>query len=137
MCGGGAGSRGDDESDTHVCARAHQILLLENHKTVNQEWYTTIFFPEMFGKIRKNNRQHRIVLHRDNASFHTLAETTRFLEGQKIEVTGHPPYSPDLAPNNFYLFPKVKNKLCGQRFWNREVVVDTFKVHVLEIPQPE
>ncbi|GBP40666.1 hypothetical protein EVAR_36402_1 [Eumeta japonica] len=24
MCGGGAGSRGDDESDTPVCARAHQ-----------------------------------------------------------------------------------------------------------------
>ncbi|GBP82492.1 hypothetical protein EVAR_58538_1 [Eumeta japonica] len=35
----------------------------------------------------------------------TSAETTRFLEGQMIELTGHPPYSPDLAPNDFYLFP--------------------------------
>jgi len=28
----------------------------------------------------------------------------------------HPPYSPDLAPCNFWLFPKLKNALTGQRF---------------------
>ncbi|GBP30205.1 hypothetical protein EVAR_94513_1 [Eumeta japonica] len=39
-------------------------------------------------------------------SCHTSAETTLFLEGQKIKLTSHPPYSPDLAPNDFYLFPK-------------------------------
>ena len=25
----------------------------------------------------------------------------------------HPPYSPDLAPADFFLFPKVKNQLAG------------------------
>ncbi|GBP09947.1 hypothetical protein EVAR_92481_1 [Eumeta japonica] len=34
----------------------------------------------------------------------------------KIELTGHPPHSSDLAPNDFYLFTSVKNKLRGQRF---------------------
>ncbi|GBP78261.1 hypothetical protein EVAR_66292_1 [Eumeta japonica] len=63
--------------------------------------------------------------------------TTRFLEGQNIELTGHPMYSPDLAPNDFYLFPSVKNKLRGQRFSNREEPADAFKMHVLEIPQSE
>ena len=28
----------------------------------------------------------------------------------------HPPYSPDLALNDFFLFPYVKNKMSGQRF---------------------
>jgi hypothetical protein len=28
----------------------------------------------------------------------------------------HPPYSPDLAPWDFWLFPKLKNSLKGQRF---------------------
>ncbi|GBP35642.1 Mariner Mos1 transposase [Eumeta japonica] len=95
-------------------------LPLENCKTVNSEWYTTICLPELFEDIRKNNRQRRIILHHDNASCHTPAETTRFLEGQKIEWTGHPPYSPDLASNDFYLFPNAKNKLRGQRFSSRE-----------------
>ncbi|GBO99422.1 hypothetical protein EVAR_628_1 [Eumeta japonica] len=39
---------------------------------------------------------------------------------QKIGLTSHPPYSPDLAPNDLYLFPSVKNKLSGQHFSNRE-----------------
>ncbi|GBP07945.1 hypothetical protein EVAR_78091_1 [Eumeta japonica] len=58
------------------------------------------------------------------------AETTRFLEDQKS--TGYPPYHPYLAPNNFYLFPSVKNKLRDQRFSSREKAVDAFKMHVLE-----
>jgi hypothetical protein len=28
----------------------------------------------------------------------------------------HPPYSPDLAPCDFWLFPKLKNALKAQRF---------------------
>jgi hypothetical protein len=28
----------------------------------------------------------------------------------------HPPYSPDLAPCNFWLFPNLKNALKRQRF---------------------
>lgn len=28
----------------------------------------------------------------------------------------HPPYSPDLAPSDYQLFPKLKEQLSGQRF---------------------
>ncbi|GBP46391.1 hypothetical protein EVAR_36371_1 [Eumeta japonica] len=69
--------------------------------------------------------------------YHTSAKTTRFLEGHKIKLTGHLPYSSDLALNDFYLFSSVKNKLRGQRFSSNEKAVDAFKMHVLEIPQSE
>ncbi|GBP04908.1 Histone-lysine N-methyltransferase SETMAR [Eumeta japonica] len=65
------------------------------------------------------------------------AETTRFLEGQKIEWTGCPPFSPDLVSKYFYLFPSAKNKLRGQRFSSREEAVGAFKVHVKKLPQSE
>ncbi|GBP75567.1 hypothetical protein EVAR_50252_1 [Eumeta japonica] len=77
----------------------------------------------------------RIILHHDNVGYHMSAETTRFLEGQKIELTGHVLYSSDLAPSDLYLFPNVKNKSRGQRFLNREEAIDA--LHVLEIPQSE
>jgi len=32
------------------------------------------------------------------------------------ELLEHPPYSPDLAPSDFCLFPKLKLFLAGQRF---------------------
>ncbi|GBP49640.1 hypothetical protein EVAR_37422_1 [Eumeta japonica] len=71
------------------------------------------------------------------ASCHTAAEITRFLEGQKIKLTGKTPYSPALASNDFFLLPSVKNKLRGQCFSSREETVDVFKMQVLEIPQSE
>jgi hypothetical protein len=33
-----------------------------------------------------------------------------------MAVILHPPYSPDLAPCDFFLFPKIKLKLKGRRF---------------------
>ena len=49
----------------------------------------------------------------------------------------HLPYSPDLAPIDFVLFPYVKNKMRGQRFSTPEEAVDAFRMHVVEIPQSE
>ena len=49
----------------------------------------------------------------------------------------HPPYSPDLAPNDFFLLSYVKNKMRVQRFSTPEGAVDAFRMHVLEIPQSE
>jgi transposase len=34
----------------------------------------------------------------------------------KFTVVPHPPYSPDFAPSEFWLFPKLKETLKGQHF---------------------
>jgi histone-lysine N-methyltransferase SETMAR len=112
-------------------------VALEDRKTVNSEWYTTICLPHVFEVIRKKSKKRRIILHHDNASSHTAAPTMAFLTGQKIELMGHPPYSPDLAPNDYFLFPTIKNKLRGQRFSTPEEAVEAFKSHVLEVPSSE
>ena len=49
----------------------------------------------------------------------------------------HSPYSPDLTPNDFSLFPYVKNKMRGQNFSISEEAVVAFRIHVLEMPQSE
>jgi histone-lysine N-methyltransferase SETMAR len=36
------------------------------------------------------------------------------------ELFDHPPYSPDLAPNDYHLFSYLKNCLRSQRFNNNE-----------------
>ncbi len=35
----------------------------------------------------------------------------------------HPPYSPDLAPSDFYLFVDLKKMLAGNRFDSNEEVI--------------
>jgi histone-lysine N-methyltransferase SETMAR len=39
-----------------------------------------------------------------------------YLAKKKMAVFPHPPYSPDLSPCDFILFPKMKTKLKGRRF---------------------
>jgi transposase len=34
----------------------------------------------------------------------------------KFTMVPHPPYSPDLAPSDFWLFPQLKEMLKGQHF---------------------
>ncbi len=56
------------------------------------------------------------------------AKTVRtILREFRWEILSHPPYSPDLAPSDFFLFPKLKEHLKGTRFQSileakREVV---------------
>jgi len=39
------------------------------------------------------------------------------------ELLEHPPYSPDLAPSDFSLFPKLKLFLAGQRFSSNQKAI--------------
>jgi transposase len=41
---------------------------------------------------------------------------TQILAGKGISAMDHSPYSPDLAPAHFWLFPKLKSMLKGNRF---------------------
>lgn len=50
--------------------------------------------------------------------------TQDFLERLKWDVFGHPPYSPDLAPSDYYLFPQLNGYLGGKRFTDE----DSFKL---------
>jgi transposase len=57
-----------------------------------------------------------VVLLHDNACPHTAAITTQLLDECGWEVFRHPPYSPDLAPSDFHLFPKLKEFLGEKHF---------------------
>jgi hypothetical protein len=45
-----------------------------------------------------------------------------FLAINKMAVVPHPPYLPDLAPCDFFLFPKMKIKFKGRRFYTAEEI---------------
>jgi histone-lysine N-methyltransferase SETMAR len=45
------------------------------------------------------------------------------LRDLQYELLEHPPYSPDLAPSDFFLFPKLKLFLTGQRFSSNQEVI--------------
>jgi len=58
----------------------------------------------------------KIIFHQDNAPAHKSVLAMGKFRDLHYELLEHPPYSPDLAPSDFYLFPKLKLFLAGQRF---------------------
>lgn len=53
---------------------------------------------------------------------HTSCETMAQTSDYGFELFPHPPYSPDLAPSDFYVFPNLKKHLGGQKFSSLEEI---------------
>lgn len=86
-------------------------------QTVNQT-----FYREVLERLRKRVARVRPgiartwMLHHDNAPCHTAVSINEFLADKSIPVVPQPPYSPDLSPCDFFLFPRLKNHLKGRHF---------------------
>jgi len=52
----------------------------------------------------------------DNGPAHRALATQKKLTYLGFQCLDHPPYSPDLAPSDYHLFPGLKNQLEGRHF---------------------
>ncbi len=96
---------------------------LPQKTTMNAELYLNIFRchheqiycvrPELWA----NNSR---LFQQDNTPMHSAFKIRDFFAKNQVNVLNHPPYSPDLAPSNFFLFRKFKNTLKGHHFQNVE-----------------
>ncbi|QQP49914.1 Mariner transposase [Caligus rogercresseyi] len=57
----------------------------------------------------------------DNAPCNTANSTKEFLAKKGIKVIDHPPYSPDLAPADFFYFPIMKKMLEGVEIVDKSI----------------
>ncbi|KAI6648621.1 Histone-lysine N-methyltransferase SETMAR-like [Oopsacas minuta] len=104
-------------------SRFVEAVALEDRKTVTAGWYTTVCLPKVITAIesqRKKTGIRGILLHHDNASSHSAIRTPEFLENSGLKTLPHPPYSPDLAPCDFWLFPRLKDQLHGRKISTNE-----------------
>jgi len=58
-----------------------------------------------------------------------------FLATKQITVLEHPAYSPDLAPSDFFLFPKIKEILKGRYFDDTDGITRNTMAALKAIPQ--
>ena len=56
------------------------------------------------------------ILHHDNAPAHAALSVRQSLATKQVTILYHPPYLPDLAPCDYFLFPKLKGTIKGTRF---------------------
>ena len=76
-----------------------------------------------------------LILHYDNARPHISKKVTEYLDQNDIIRAPQPPYSPDIAPSDFFLFGYMKEKLKGCRFSSKEALLSAIISILEEIPE--
>jgi histone-lysine N-methyltransferase SETMAR len=105
-----------------VCFFHHKGIIhyefIAQGQMVNQQCYLEVLtrLQESVWKKRPRLWPDKRILYHDNAPAHDALSVSEFLAKNSITKMDHPTYSPDLAPCDFRLFPKLKNALKGQRF---------------------
>ena len=98
------------------------VLLIDfmpRNTTINADGYcaTLRCLRQAIQNCHRGKLSCGIVLIHDNARPHTASQTQTLLrDAFHWDTFDHPPYSPDLAPLDFYLFSKIKEHLAGKRF---------------------
>ncbi len=102
------------------------------------ESVTSDRYVELLGRLKENIRRRRLhlwqkdpsandpevckfIIHHDNASSHTAAISLAFF--LNIPMLPHPPYSPDIAPSDYFLFPRLKAELAQMPMQARTIPV--------------
>jgi hypothetical protein len=118
---------GDSRKDAKVCEMTQKVgsqkrkgqmqMWTEHEQTVDEQCYL-----EVLTRLRESVRGKRPelwpdkwILHYDNAPKHDALRVREFLAKKSIINLGHPPYSPDIAPCDFRLFPKLKEIRRGSK----------------------
>ena len=105
-------------------------------QTVNQ-----VYYLEVLKRLREKVRRPELfannswILHHDNAPAHTALSVGEFLATKQITVLEHPAYLPDLAPSDFFLFPKLKELLKGRHFDDIDDIRSNTTAALNAIPQ--
>jgi histone-lysine N-methyltransferase SETMAR len=95
--------------------------LIYTHIASRSATFNAPYVVDVLGKFWRSLRVKRPELlsqqwffHWDNALVHTPALVSDWFDAHGVQRLEHPPYSPDLAPADFFLFRKVKEGLGGQ-----------------------
>lgn len=113
---------------------------LPANQTVNKEYYLSVM-RRLREAIRLKRpdlwKDNSWFLHHDNAPAHTALILRDHFAKNSTNIVPQPPYSPDLAPCDFWLFSKLKRTLRGNRFDSIEEIKDKSKKELMAIPAIE
>ena len=116
------------------------VVLLEPGKTINSTWYTESCLPPVIQAVslqRPGTGLRGTFLIHDNSSSHPSKMTRQFIDESGLQILPHPPYSPDLAPCDFWLFPRIKRYLKGRNFSSNSEVEGALRNVIGDIEENE
>jgi len=101
------------------------IDYLQKGKTITITNYVSLLnkLKVELAEKRPHLQKKKILFHQDNAPSDTSAVAMAKIHELRFELLDHPPFSLDLAPSEFFLFPHLKIALGGHRFSSKEKAI--------------
>ena len=101
------------------------IDYLEHCRTINGAYYAAenSRLRQEIARNRRGKLTRGVLLLQDIVPAHTSQVAMTAATECGFEVLPHPSYSSDMAPSDFYLFPKLKSNLRGTQFGSNEGVI--------------
>lgn len=115
--------------------RVWHIDMLERGQSFNTNYFIEHVLEPMNYEFRKTSNGEKMKLHLDNCRVHNSKKSNEWYMKNDVVRVAHPPYSPDLAPSDYFLFGYVKNKLSGQLFNSPDHLFDTITDIIVSIPR--
>ena len=121
-------------------------------KSITGKYYKDVILKKLKKYYQKRRPatgfKYARLLH-DIAPAHISAIVSAFLKKEKVTVLPHPPpppppppthththpYSPDLAPCDFFLFPKLKVFLAGRKYQSRQALGSDIHQYLITVPK--
>ncbi|XP_063533696.1 histone-lysine N-methyltransferase SETMAR-like [Cydia strobilella] len=102
----------------------HGILMVdfkERNTVINGAYYASLIHKLRAIKEKRRGKLAKgVLLLHDNAPVHTAFVAKAAVRECGFTEVDHPPYSPDMAPSDYFLFPNLKRDLRGKKFFNDE-----------------
>ncbi len=111
----------------------HEYL---RNQTIDSDTFIRIV-GRMQQALRRKRGRVRYLLHMDNASPHTARITRLFLLLTGQRTLTHPARSPDLAPNDFWFYGRLKKGLRGRVFPDLDALEAAVDHEIGQIPSHE
>ena len=73
----------------------------------------------------------------DNTSSHKCEAVKSFKASEKVKILNHPPYSSDLSPCDFFLFPRLKKMLSGNKYTSSSSLGSAIYQCLQQIPKED
>jgi len=103
------------------------ILLIDylpKGHTINEQYYSFLMvqLKDILKEKRRGKFTKGVLTFHDNALAHGALATQKKLAHLGFQCLDHPPYSPDLAPSDYHLFPGLKKTIESSPFFVRRAV---------------
>jgi len=94
------------------------IDYLPKGQTINAEYYLSlqVQLKDILKEKRRGKFTKEVMFLHDNVLAHRALVTQKKMAYLGLQYLDHPPYSPDLAPSDYHLYPGLKKQLKVRHF---------------------